>query len=120
MFWNPFKKNKKEEPQDYKIWICYGIENESLLIDINISDYSKESLDSFAKLLAGISTMSFISDTLSTVKDGFKENEFEYDFLMERTAVYAKKELDRIMQEGKGLGLINEDDPCIKPSDALK
>jgi hypothetical protein len=132
MFWNLFKKTKaepvveetQEEELEYNTWISYGISKDSISIDINIEDYSKESLDNFAKLLAGVSTMGFINDTMQVIKSGFENKPEEFDFLMERAAVYAKLELERVLEEGKKLGLNtvrnDSDKPCIKPSEVIR
>lgn len=133
MFWNLFKKTKvepvfieetQEEELEYKTWISYGISGESISIDINIEDYSEESLDNFAKLLAGVSTMGFVNDTLQVIKSGFENRPEEFTFLMDRSTYYARLEVERIIEEGKKLGLntFNDDpdEPLIKPSEVIR
>jgi hypothetical protein len=126
MFWNIFKSKKKEEEQEdelnYNTWISYGISDDDLIcVDINIEDYSKESLDNFAKLLAGVSTMSFVNDTIATIKRGFEGRQEEYEYLMDRTSMYAQQEVARILEETKIQYVMKDsDEPCIKPSDIAK
>ncbi len=126
MFWNIFKSKKKEEEQEdelnYNTWISYGISDDNLIcVDINIEDYSNESLDNFAKLLAGVSTMSFVNDTIATIKKGFEDRQEEYEYLMDRTSMYAQQEVARILEEAKfQYATKDSDEPCIKPSDIAK
>lgn len=122
MFWNPFKKkpaqNDREILPAYDTLICYAIEDDSLCIEINIKDYSDESIDRFARLLAGVSTMSFVSETLVLIKDAMKEKPEKYTVLMEKAADYAQKEVAKLLSENENIS--SEDDPYVHPADAFK
>jgi|GEM_PF-7009137 len=124
MFWNPFKifTKKQEETNSQKIhsWICYGIDDDGLSIDINIDSISEKSLDQFAKLLAGISTMSLVPETLAMIKDGLANHPDEYALLIEMAIDYAKKEINNIIEDIPSLQSEDKDEPVIKPSDIIK
>lgn len=127
MFWNFFKQDKKEskeqEPQNelnYNTWICYGIDKEGISIDINIEDFSEKALDDFAKLLAGVSTMALVPDTISIIKEGLKSEPEAYEFLIEKAVEYAKKEINKIVEDAGVLENLDSDEPVVKPSDIIK
>lgn len=122
MFWNLFKKKPAQDDTEilpaYDTVICYAIEDDTLSIEINIKDYSDESIDKFAKLLAGVSTMSFVSETIALIKDAMKERPEKYTALMEKAADYAQKEVTKLLSEQENT--LSEDDPYVHPSDAFK
>lgn len=124
MFWNLFKS--KEAPQQqvdnesYDTWICYGIDKDGLSIDINIADVSKKSLDDFAKLLAGISTMSLFPETLAIIKNGLIDEPEAYEFLIEKAVEYAKYEISKIIGDIPSLQDSDSSEPIVKPSDIIK
>jgi hypothetical protein len=127
MFWNFFKQDKKEskeqEPQNelnYNTWICYGIDEDGLSIDINIDDISEESLDNFAKLIAGISTMTLVPETLAIIKDGLKDEPEAYNFIIERAVEYATREMGKIMNDIQSTQESSQDEPIVKPSDIIQ
>lgn len=120
MFWNFFKKQTQEpETQECLTWICYGIDDEGLSIDVNIEDFSEKSLTNFAKLLAGVSTMALVPDTIAIIKEGLKSNEDAYNFVITKSIEYAKEEVQKILEDSE-LQSLNSDDPVIKPSDIIK
>jgi len=124
MFWNLFKRKKQETQENaasYKTWICYAIDDDGLIIDINVEDFSEKSLDNFAKILAGVSTMSFMVDTISVVKEGFANKPDEYAFIMEQAILHAKKEIEKLALEFEDVNNLNfGDEPVVKPSDVIK
>lgn len=122
MFWNLFKNKKevKEEQNTYKTWICYGIDDDGISIDINIEDLSSKSLDDFAKLLAGLSTMALLPDTLEIIREGLIDSPQLYTKIIEATVEHAKKEINYMAEQAIQEQSANIDEPIVKPSDLIK
>lgn len=120
MFWDMFKKSKKQadQPQLGETVISYALDEEDLLIEINMKDFSQKSMDDFARLLAGVSTMSFVPETIALIRDVMKERPEEYSALMEKAALYAKEEVEKLVLAQQDY--VEKDAPYINPSDALK
>ena len=65
---------KKEEPDEIESALTYYVKDDGeVFIDVNLIDYSRETINNFAKVLAGISSLRFQLQTIDMVKHGFIE-----------------------------------------------
>ena len=119
---NFFKKKKKTEPQDTEqkskwhadsgVNACIGYyvkDGGAPCVDIELPDYSNESLKALCDLLFILGTDNFYLETLSVMKDGFLESGRDDLFaqVAMQVAIFAES------QDKNGEG------PCFKPSDVL-
>ena len=121
-----FLKKKPDEPANVEAssLTYYITDDDEIFCDVNLVDYSDESLKSFAKILVGISSFSFQVQTIEMVQNGFLESDKtdEYDKLLHYIILMSqqdqkaldKEKLDNLAQRQK-----SEEEPCIKPSDML-
>jgi hypothetical protein len=133
MSWNPFnwfKKQKQETVYKEQIEsvISYCVtKNGEIYIDINIENYEQETLDRFAKMLAGLCSLKFSPQTIAILQAGLEENDRvgEYEYIIEKSTSYCKEELQEYLS-GLQEGVFSEDptlesdDPVVKPSDIIK
>jgi len=128
---NFFKKHNPEKdefewnkPQDIQSALTYYVKTDGeIFVDVNLVDYSKETLDNFSKVLAGISSLRFQLQTIDMVKHGFLESGKTEEFkqlltqivLFSREDVQAMESFTNERFKGEELG----EEPCIKPSDML-
>lgn len=91
--------------------------NGEIYIDILIDDYSTDTLNQFALLLASISTTSFQLQTLSVTQEAFtRDGKIEELKLL--VAEMLKKQVVLHMEEETETDT-NVDDPLIQPSDLI-
>jgi len=90
-----------------------------LYIDINIDDYSDDSIKDFAKLVSALGTLQLQLETVQIASSGIIETIPEKIdlFLTEITRIASKKlnkeDPDPPTVDGE------KDEPCIKPSDLI-
>ena len=90
-----------------------------LYIDIDIEDYSDDSIKNFAKLISALGTLQLQLETVQIASSGIIETLPEKIdlFLTEITRIASKKlskeDIDPPEVDGK------KDEPCIKPSDLI-
>lgn len=121
---NFFKKKQEVPSQEEKSSLTYYIQADGeIFCDINLIDYSDETLKRFAQLLVGISSLRFQVQTIEMVQNGFLEADKlpEYEKLLHHIVMMSQQDkldleanTDTLTQRQK-----SEEDPCIKPSDML-
>ena len=122
---NFFKKNQEDPLEDGResSLTYYMQEDGEIFCDINLIDYSDETLKRFAQLLVGISSLRFQVQTIEMVQNGFLEADKlpEYEKLLHHIVMMSQQDkldleanTDTLTQRQK-----SEEDPCIKPSDML-
>lgn len=127
---NFFKKKPDEpvepvEPEVESSSLTYYItDGDEIFFDVNLVDYSDESLKSFAKILVGISSFRFQVQTIEMVQDGFLEADKtdEYEKLLHYIILTSQRDqrnLDKDAVDNLDRRQKSEEDPCIKPSDML-
>ena len=119
-------KQKKEA----RVVICYTVDQDGeFKVDINISDYDRETIDYLATLIASIPSHQFQLQTINIVKDAFTKDEKvpELETLIASVILKSETLLEGLQRanneddkkdnhkDGKG----GTDEPCIKPSDML-
>ena len=116
---NFFKKEQKDESDEIESALTYYVKDDGeVFIDVNLVDYSRETINNFAKILAGISSLRFQLQTIDMVRHGFIEADRleEFENLLTQILLISKKDIESmegINKKDKG------EDPCIKPSDML-
>ena len=122
---NFFKKKPDEAANVEASSLTYYItDDDEIFCDVNLVDYSDESLKSFAKIIVGISSFRFQLQTIEMVHGGFLEADKtnEYEKLLHYILLTSQQDqkalddenLDNLDQRQK-----SEEEPCIKPSDML-
>ncbi len=100
-------------------------DNDEILLDVAIDDWSDKSIDRFATVLASLSTLQIQTETLTIVKSYFnqhgKDKEFEtlvFKMLSRSEAILEKyqEDAEKLEEEPKDS---SEDDPFIKPTDMV-
>ena len=119
-----FLKKKPDESANVEAssLTYYITDDDEIFCDVNLVDYSDESLKSFAKILVGVSTFRFQVQTIEMVQNGFLEADKtdEYEKLLKYIMLTSQQDQrnldnkDNLDQRQK-----SEEEPCIKPSDML-
>ena len=112
-----FFKKKNEEHQEevpFGAQLIYFVDDGEPKVDVSIPDYSKESLENLTILLAGISGSVYFNPTLDLVKEGMIEGG-EQEALVKLLGIL--QVLHETME--KRATKDGEEEPCIKPQDAL-
>jgi hypothetical protein len=113
-------KKPQPQPEESKIessktYVIYSIEdNGDIVTDINLKDYSPESVKSLALLICSFTDVVAHVQTLEAIKNGFISNGLEdlYD-------IFAQEMMNNIAEEDDQEEEEQEELPCIKPSDML-
>jgi hypothetical protein len=127
---NFFKKKPDEAANVEASSLTYYItDDDEIFCDVNLVDYSDESLKSFAKILVGIPSFRFQVQTIQMVHDGFLEADKvdEYDKLLRYVLVTSQQDQEALDKENSDKAKLDdldqrqksEEEPCIKPSDML-
>ena len=113
------KKKENNEADDIESALTYYVKNGGeVFIDVNLIDYSTETINNFAKVLAGISSLRFQLQTIDMVKHGFVESGKieEFENLLTQIVLISRQDIESM----EGINSKNKgEDPCIKPSDML-
>ena len=114
----------KQRRED-KVVICYTVDEDGeFKVDINISDYDRETIDYLSTLIASIPSAQFQVQTINIVKDAFTKDEKVSELETLIAAVILKSEtllesLQKVNKANKEDDKGGTDEPCIKPSDML-
>ena len=111
-------KQKKED----RVVICYTVDQDGeFKVDINISDYNRETIDYLATLIASIPSHQFQLQTINIVKDAFTKDEKvpELETLIASVILKSETLLESLQKSNKKDDKGGTDEPCIKPSDML-
>tara|TARA_B110000902_G_scaffold253302_1_gene315789 strand:+ start:1753 stop:2121 length:369 start_codon:yes stop_codon:yes gene_type:complete len=120
---NLFKKKNEEiqeeeqvekEEQAVSAQLIYFVDEDEPRVDVSIPDYSKESIQNLTILLAGISGSVYFNPTLELVKEGMIE-EGEEEALIKLLGILQVLHETKERIDTKD----SEEQPCIKPQDAL-
>lgn len=112
---NFFKKKKvKEERPPFVASITYSVtEDMNTMIDIDIDDYDKKSMDALCHILATLSNEQCFLETFEILKNAIVESGNE------RLLVYLVTQLQVSISENKALYPSKNEQPCVKPSDMI-
>ena len=115
------KKEKKEENlEEIQSALTYYVRNDGeIFVDVNLVDYSKETLSNFSKVLAGISSLRFQLQTIDMVKNGFLESDKSKEFEELLTQILLITRQDVQAMESFTDRNLKEEEPCIKPSEMI-
>ena len=115
------KKEKKEENlEEIQSALTYYVRNDGeIFVDVNLVDYSKETLSNFSKVLAGISSLRFQLQTIDMVKNGFLESDKSKEFEDLLTQILLITRQDVQAMESFTDRNLKEEEPCIKPSEMI-
>ena len=115
------KKEKKEENlEEIQSALTYYVRNDGeIFVDVNLVDYSKETLSNFSKVLAGISSLRFQLQTIEMVKNGFFESYKSKEFEELLTQILLITRQDVQAMESFTDRNLKEEEPCIKPSEMI-
>ena len=127
-----FFKNKTNEDKpsiDKDVWdkleevqsaLTYYVKTDGeIFVDVNLVDYSEETLNNFSKILAGISSLRFQLQTIDMVKHGFLESGKMEEFkqLLTQVVLISKEDINEMESYTKRK--LKGEEPCIKPSDMI-
>tara|TARA_Y100001973_G_C5202978_1_gene339230 strand:- start:976 stop:1308 length:333 start_codon:yes stop_codon:yes gene_type:complete len=104
-----------------KISVSYNVDNNGeYTVDIDILDYSTETIDQLATLLASIPSVQFQVQTMNIVKQAFitEERTKELESLIASVLLKSENILESLKKESRKEDK-EPDEPCIKPSDIL-
>lgn len=106
----------KEPEQTHKILISYLIDQDNTpLIDIDLKDYSDDSVQALCNLLDILSKDSFYVSTVQMIYDILSSNGKD-ELVMKILTHISKQDGDKI---SKFMDKNKESQVCIKPSDAI-
>lgn len=115
-----FKKKPPTDEEESQSSLTYYVKDDGeVFVDVNLEDYSEATLENFAKILAGISSLRFQLQTINMVKHGFLEagRVKEFEKLMVQILALSQQDIQEMesftKRSGKG------EEPCIKPSDMI-
>jgi hypothetical protein len=116
---DPSQENPEEEEDGILGSITYYFKesDDNIYMDIHLSDYKKETISKFAKVISGLSSLKFQLETLNMIRDCFDEGEDEDVFTQIVTQMIKCTE-----EETSVLEKINrkvQEQPWIKPSDMI-
>jgi len=99
--------------------ICYGIDIDGkILIDVEMEDYSPETIDKFSTLFASVPSTPVQVEAISILQTAFDIDDRGLEF--EEFAKGAMLKSAMLVQEEEGLKLDSyTTDPLIKPTDLL-
>lgn len=104
-----------------KISVSYNVDNNGeYTVDIDILDYSSETISQLATLLASIPTVQFQVQTMNIVKQAFitEDRTKELESLIASVLLKSENILESLKKESRKEEKESEE-PCIKPSDIL-
>jgi len=132
--WDRFKRLLKkeentedthfEEPEEDvlgSITYFFKSSDDNTYLDIHLNDFEEETLNKFAKIVSGLSSIRFQLETLQMIKGCFEETEDEdiFNDIVLKMISHTEEEaiaVEKINKESK----VREDQPWIKPSDMIK
>ena len=108
------------ELEDVQSALTYYVKADGeVFVDVNLVDYSEETLNNFSKILAGISSLRFQLQTIDMVKNGFLESGKMEEFKQLLTQIVLISREDITEMESYTKGKLKGEEPCIKPSDMI-
>jgi hypothetical protein len=117
---NFFKKNQDEPKHTGESSLTYYVKDDGeIFCDINLIDYSDKTLQNFAKILVGISSLRFQLNTIEMVQSGFLEADKMEECVQLLSYVVQASQDDIGSLENFTTRQQTEEEPCIKPSDML-
>jgi len=121
MFKKPKNNNEPtdvDEPQgDIQSAVTFYVQSDgTIFLDINLSDYSEETIDNFSHMMCSLGSEEFQLQALDIVQNGMiKDNKMD-EFERFLTVMAQNTPL---VHKAKKTRQKTEDDPCIKPSDMI-
>ena len=107
------RKLKKKDLHSYAS-ITYSVtEDMNTMIDIDIDDYDKKSMDALCHILATLSNEQCFLETFEILKNAIIESGNE------KLLVYLVTQLQVSISENKALYPSKNEQPCVKPSDMM-
>ena len=107
----------QEEPDAYSTLTFYTQEDGSIYLDVNLSDYTNDTIDDFANMISSIFCESFQLQAIEIVRNGLQREEKTEElkrFIIKVAENKIAEKISNISQIEK-----SEDEPCIKPSEML-
>tara|TARA_Y100001973_G_C5190444_1_gene330628 strand:- start:1583 stop:1945 length:363 start_codon:yes stop_codon:yes gene_type:complete len=89
-------------------------------MDVHLQDYDEETLETFAKIISGLSSFRFQLQTIEMIKNSFAESGdmSSYEILLKKIVKHtehSKELVDSFLDSHN-----QEDEPWIKPSQVIK
>ena len=110
--------------------ITYYVKSDGqVYMDVYLADYEEATLNNFAKIISGLSSLKFQIQTLEMIKDSFAESDglSIFEDLVDKIVTNTQKDrgaMLQIMEDSNGEEMIEdsnrEDQPWIKPSQVMK
>ena len=113
--------NQEEDEYLGSITYYFKSSDENTYLDIQLSDFKEETLNKFAKIVSGLSSIRFQLETLQMIKGCFEETGDEdiFNEIVAKMIHYTEEEANVVEQINKD-SRSKENQPWIKPSDMIK
>jgi hypothetical protein len=116
-------KIPKEDIQS-SITYCVKLDGQ-IYMDVHLADYEEQTLDNFAKIIAGLSSLRFQMQTIEMIKDSLIEADEigVFNKIVEKMVIATlddKKHLENLMKDTHQDIDSREEKPWIKPSQVMK
>lgn len=118
--------SKSDEPEKSKsdnlgsITYYFKSSDDDTYLDIQLGDFEEDTLNKFAKIVSGLSSIRFQLETLQMIKGCFEESGDEdiFNEIVAKMIRYTEEEAYQVEQINKE-SKVREDQPWIKPSDMI-
>ncbi len=115
-----------ELEEDVKSFVTYYVKSDGqIYIDMHLADYEEQTLDNFAKIISGLSSIVFQMQTVEMIKNSLIESD-ELDIfnkILDKMVLATQSDQEQLEKATKDLNQDTdnrEDQVWIKPSEVMK
>jgi hypothetical protein len=115
-----------ELEEDVKSFVTYYVKSDGqIYIDMHLADYEEQTLDDFAKIISGLSSLRFQMQTIEMIKDSLIEaDELDiFNKILDKMVLATQSDQEQLEKATKDLNQDTdnrEDQVWIKPSEVMK
>ena len=112
--------------EDVKSSVTYYVKSDGqIYMDMNLADYEEQTLDNFAKVISGLSSLRFQMQTIEMIKDSFIEaDELDiFNKILDKMVLATQSDQEQLEKMMKDLNQDidnKEEQAWIKPSEVMK
>ena len=112
--------------EDVKSSVTYYVKSDGqIYMDMNLADYEEQTLDNFAKVIAGLSSLRFQMQTIDMIKDSLMEaDELDiFNKILDKMVLATQSDQEQLEKMMKDLNQDidnKEEQAWIKPSEVMK
>ncbi len=115
-----------ELEEDVKSFVTYYVKSDGqIYIDMHLADYEEQTLDNFAKIISGLSSIVFQMQTVEMIKNSLIESD-ELDIfnkILDKMVLATQSDQEQLEKATKNLNQDTdnrEEQAWIKPSEVMK